>query len=221
MNAQTAPPGRRFQARIYRDLDRRLKASPWNSGASEAHGLLSALACLGVPAERLPTKARLFQLSEAADVGLLEGMYGLILRDLQCDGFAFDLLLADGAADDGEPDNESSAANEIDEIDEARRLESVADWCGGFIQGFFHDGAGGKNPLDGISGTARDTVRESVDDILEISRVEVNLDARTAGEETQKQLVEIEQYLRVAVQVIFEELNADAPSPAAGTTGVN
>ena len=74
MNDNTAGP--RFRAEIYRDLDRRLKASRWNSGASEAHGLLSALACLGIPGDRLRTKAWLFQLSARADIELLEGLYG-------------------------------------------------------------------------------------------------------------------------------------------------
>ena len=197
MNDKTAPSGpsgRQFQAEIYRDLDRRLKASRWNSGASEAHGLLSALACLGIPGEQLRAKAWLFQLSEKTDLDLLEGLYGLILRDLQSDGFEFSPLLPDGLCGD------------------AQNIESLADWCGGFVQGFLHDDA---ERLDGVP----DPVRESVNDIMEISRVEV--EARVdAGEETERQLVEIEEYLRVAIQVIFEELNPRA-GPSAGMAGLN
>ena len=202
MNDKTTsngPSGRQFQAEIYRDLDRRLKASRWNSGASEAHGLLSALACLGIPGEQLRTKAWLFQLSEKTDLDLLEGLYGLILRDLQSDGFEFSPLLSDGLCSD------------------AQSIESLADWCGGFVQGFLHDDA---ERLDGVP----DPVRESVNDIMEISRVEVEVHVNTgvdagAGEETEKQLVEIEEYLRVAIQVIFEELNPRAAS--AGMAGLN
>ena len=208
MNDKTTPSrpsGRQFQAEIYRDLDRRLKASRWNSGASEAHGLLSALACLGIPGEQLRTKAWLFQLSEKTDLDLLEGLYGLILRDLQSDGFEFNLLLPDGACLDGT-------------CSDAKSIESLADWCGGFVHGFLHDDA---ERLDGVP----DPVRESVNDIMEISRVEVevHVDAGVdagAGEETEKQLVEIEEYLRVAIQVIFEELNPHA-GPSAGMAGLN
>ena len=212
MNDKTAPSGpsgRQFQAEIYRDLDRRLKASRWNSGASEAHGLLSALACLGIPGEQLRAKAWLFQLSEKTDLDLLEGLYGLILRDLQSDGFEFNLLLPDGACLDGT-------------CSDAQSIESLADWCGGFVQGFLHDDA---ERLDGVP----DPVRESVNDIMEISRMEVEarVDAGVdtgvdagAGEETEKQLVEIEEYLRVAIQVIFEELNPRAGA-SAGMAGLN
>ena len=207
MNDKTTPsgrPARQFQVAIYRDLDRRLKASRWNSGASEAHGLLSALACLGIPGEQLRTKAWLFQLSEKTDLDLLEGLYGLILRDLQSDGFEFSPLLPDGACLDGT-------------CSDAQSIESLADWCGGFVQGFLHDDAA---RLDGVP----DAVRESVNDIMEISRVEVQARVEAdadadAFDETERQLVEIEEYLRVAIQVIFEELNPRAAS--AGMAGLN
>ncbi len=169
---------RRFQAAIYRDLDRRLRESRWNSGASEAHGLLSGLACSGVRDDQLRGKAWLLQLSEKADLELLEGLYGLILRDLQSEGFAFTLLLADEAG-------------------VAQKIESLADWCGGFLQGFLHDG-------EARLQRAPAPVRESLDDILTISRVDAD---PGAGEAAERQLVEIEEYLRVATQVIFEELN--------------
>ena len=197
-SAPPAPSGRQFQAEIYRDLDRRLKASRWNSGASEAHGLLSALACLGIPGEQLRAKAWLFQLSEKTDLDLLEGLYGLILRDLQSDGFEFSPLLPDGLCGD------------------AQSIESLADWCGGFVQGFLHDDAA---RLDRVP----DAVRESVNDIMEISRVEVEARVEAdadAFDETERQLVEIEEYLRVAIQVIFEELNPRA-GPSAGMAGLN
>lgn len=186
MNDTLAPPTGQFQAKIYRQLDQRLKASSWNGGAAEAHGLLSALACRGVSGEQLGAKAYLLQMTEKADIDLLEGMYGLILRDLQSDDFAFTLLLPDECCD------------------LARRIEALADWCGGFMQGFLHDGAGRQ---DGIPAT----VRESIDDIMEISRLDG--DAR-ADEQSERQLFELEEYLRVAARLIFEELNPAAPAAA-------
>ena len=188
MNDKATPAVRQFQGEIYRDLEQKLKNSPWNSGASEAHGLLTALACRGVSGERLRTKAWLLQLSAAADIDLIEGLYGLILRDLQSDDFQFNLLLPD------------------DSFSDDVRIESLADWCDGFVQGFFHDGLA-DDEKDGVP----ERVRESINDIMEISRVDVNVDEAEDAEATERQLVEIEEYLRVAIQVIFEEMGAAQP----------
>ena len=191
MNDKATPAVRQFQGEIYRDLEQKLKNSPWNSGASEAHGLLTALACRGVAGERLRTKAWLLQLSAAADIDLIEGLYGLILRDLQSDDFQFNLLLPD------------------DSFSDDVRIESLADWCDGFVQGFFHDGLA-DDEKDGVP----ERVRESINDIMEISRIDVNVDEAEDAEDaeaTERQLVEIEEYLRVAIQVIFEEMGAAQP----------
>ncbi len=188
MNDKAEPAVRQFQGEIYRNLDKKLKNSPWNSGASEAHGLLTALACLGVSGERLRTKAWLLQLSAAADIELIDGMYGLILRDLQSDDFQFNLLLPD------------------DSFSDAVRIESLANWCDGFVQGFFHGGL-----ADDEKDGAPERVRESINDIMEISRVDVNVDEAEDADAIERQLVEIEEYLRVAIQVIFEEMGAAQP----------
>ena len=178
---------RQFQADIYRDLDRKLRHSSWKSGASEAHGLLSGLACRGIRSEQLRTRAWLLQLSEKTDLDLLEGLYDWILRDLHSDGFEFALLLPGADADC------------------AQKTESLADWCGGFVQGFLHDG-------ERVLADFPAAVREALDDIIAISRVDPN---PPTNDETERQLAEIEEYLRVAAQIIFEELN---PNPAAETT---
>ena len=181
MNDKATLSGRQFQAGIYQELDRKLKNSGWNSGAPEAHGLLCGLACCGIRDDQIRTRAWLFQMSEKSEIDLIEGMYSLILRDLQSNGFEFNLLLPDENADLGQ------------------RIESLASWCDGFIQGFLHDG-------EGQLADAPNRVRESINDIIQISQVEI--DTQT-GEETERQFFEIEEYLRVAIQVIFEELNPD------------
>ena len=50
-------------AEIYKALNDKLRNTAWASGAAEAHGLLSALACCGVTDAQLPQQARLFRLS--------------------------------------------------------------------------------------------------------------------------------------------------------------
>ena len=191
MNDKTTLSGRQFQAEIYQELDSKLKNSSWNSGAPEAHGLLCGLACRGIRDDQIRTRAWLFQMSEKSDIDLIEGMYSLILRDLQSDGFDFNLLLPD------------------EDADLEQRIESLASWCDGFIQGFLYDG-------EGRLADAPDWVRESIKDIIEISQVEIN---NPTGEEPERQFFEIEEYLRVAIQVIFEELNPDIEKET--STGIN
>lgn len=177
--SDTSSAKTRFQTEIYPELDRKLKETSWKGGASEAHGVLSGLACRGIGNKQLDGKAWLFRMSEKAEVALLEGLYELTLRDLQSDGFNFILLIAG------------------DESGYAQRIESLANWCGGFTQGFLYDG-------EEYLAKVADTVRESFHDIIAISRIDV---ATYEEQETDRHLVEIEEYLRVAIQVIFDELN--------------
>ncbi|MDA7956134.1 MAG: UPF0149 family protein [Gammaproteobacteria bacterium] len=160
---------------LHAAIEERLQNSDWKGGASEAHGLLSALACRGV--QHVHGKAWLLRLSSESDLELVDAMFGEILRDLRGDAFAFKLLLPEDSAE------------------RARRIDALADWCGGFAQGFLHDGA---EQLEGFP----PAVRESFGDIMRISRID---NARHNGGE--RALVEIEEYLRAAAQVIFDELN--------------
>jgi len=182
----TASSGLRLQAEIYQELDRKLRLSRFGGGASEAHGLLSALACRGIVGERLRAKAYLLQLAEPADLNLIEGLHEMIVRDLHADGFRFNLLL---------PGDQASAAHQT---------AALADWCGGFLQGFLHD-----HHSQAQLAALPATVREAIDDIIAISRADA---PPPPGEALERQLLEIEEYLRVATQLIYEELNPAAPA---------
>ncbi len=212
-----------MSADMQQRVDQALRTSRWNSGAAEAHGLLSALACRGVAAAQLGGKAWLLRLSGAADLDMLDGMYGLILRDLRADGFAFNLWLpvaGDGGAVDspasnssdssdssvGDPSDISSAGDSPELASLGLRLEALTDWCGGFVHGFLHDGAG---RLDDVSAP----VREAVGDIIDISRLDNAPGNPADGEQTARQLLEIEEYLRVATQLIYEEMRGAEESP--------
>lgn len=193
MNAPDPPSGRRFHAHIYADLERRLRASRFGGGAAEAHGVICGLACRGADGEKLRAQAAgVLRLSAPADVELIDGLRGLVARDLRADDFAFDLLL---------PGDDARAA---------QRAAAVADWCGGFMQGFLpdRDSAAALATLPGA-------VREAFDDIMAISCADAP-PADADGEATARQLAEIEEYLRVAVQLIFEELNPPAAMKSPG-----
>lgn len=160
-------------------IERQLQHSAWNAGAAEAHGMLCALACRGVRAEDVHAKAWLLRLSAEQELELLGAMMEKILSELQSDGFCFALLL---------PDAQSGWA---------RRVESISAWCAGFVQGFFHDDAGAEE--------FPHAVREPLEDIMKICRIDIGAPSKARGGE--RKLVEIEEHLRVGVQLIFDELN--------------
>lgn len=186
------PTNSEFHAAIFGELERKLRESPWNSGASEAHGLLTALACLGVSGEEVRAKSWLFNLDEEPHRDIIEGLYGLVCRGLDDPALGFSLLL---------PPDSTALAD---------RAEAVSDWCQGFLQGIYHvDGALPENTSI--------QVREAVEDIREIGHLETH---GGDPEDSERALVEVIEYLRVAVQLIREELQP-APTTPHATTELN
>jgi len=217
-----ASSARHIHAAIYTDLDRRLRASPFGGGAAEAHGVLCALGCRGVPAGRLRAMAAKagLQPTAAADLEAIDGLYALIARDLRADDFAFQLMLPGEAAG------------------AAVCMVALADWCGGFMRGFLHDG---EDILDDCPPDSR----EAFGDIVRISRLQAPTvviehadgdgdgdatggdadgdgdgdgdatgdaadpddDAPLTEEEALSHLALLEEHLRMAAQLLFEELN--------------
>lgn len=88
-----------------------------------------------------------------------------------------------------------------DEYSLAEQIEGLTDWCRGYLLGLH---AGGVPETRTLSGDAGEIVR----DITRLSEAE--LDASLADEEEAKALVEIVEYLRVGVQLVFEELQPPA-----------
>lgn len=195
MNAPDPPSGRRFHAHIYADLERRLRASNFGGGAAEAHGVICGLACRGTDGEKLRAQAaKALRLSSPADAELVDGLRAMVARDLRADDFAFNLLL---------PGDDARAA---------QRAAAVADWCGGFMQGFLPD----RDSAAALAALPA-AVREAFDDIMAISCADAPPAGRD-GEAVERQLAEIEEYLRVAAQLIFEELNPPAGVGAESAT---
>ena len=165
-----------FQQKIYQELDQKLRSTAFNSGAPEAHGLLTGLACRGVSVQELQNKLYLFQLNSDQDLILLQGLFELILRDLQSSTLTYHLLL---------PGDDTSPVVRTDEI---------ANWCGGYMQGFCHDG-------DTAFSDSNETIREMLQDIMNMGGLYLE---ETSMEEAEKAMMEIEEYLRVGVQLIYD-----------------
>ncbi len=177
---QTDP--KQFQRKIYAELNEKLKSSSWKSGAAEAHGLLTGLACRGITTTEIGNRMYLFQFSADEDTALLEGLFELILRELESSAPTFNLLLAG------------------DEEHITARVDEIASWCGGFVQGFCHDG-------DSAISEQNAEAQEVIQDIMDICGMEVDLTDSASHhlEEEEKAFSEVEEYLRVGIQIIFDE----------------
>jgi hypothetical protein len=88
-----------------------------------------------------------------------------------------------------------------DDYSLAKQIEGLTDWCRGYLLGLH---AGGVRDARALSGDAR----EIVNDITRISEAE--MDTARAGVEEERALSEIVEYVRVGVQLVFEELRSAA-----------
>ena len=179
------------------ELDAALKRCGANWDAGQAHGLLcSRLAILGSDAGI----GWLDQVLEGSDPSdalrrecelLLDALYAYTHRQLAERQSEFEPLLPD--------DSDSTIV----------RAEAVARWCEGFLHGL-------------VSGSPDDILKERlsseplndiIKDMLQITRATVDDDAD--DEINESAYVELVEYLRVAVQLIYEEL-AEFRSPPPG-----
>ncbi len=86
-----------------------------------------------------------------------------------------------------------------DLVVDAQRLGAVRDWCQGFLFGF---GLGGEAVASSLSQQSRDLLR----DIAEFTRLDTDDVDNSA--ENQSALIEIEEYLRVGVMLVRDELSS-------------
>lgn len=176
----------------YAELERRLQAAGAESGAAEAHGLLSGTITAGgkaIPSqwlEHLLGEGNTLSAAAQACGDMLDELKTDILGHLHDESFGFALLLPD-----------DSAALSV-------RTRALSEWCGGFLYGL---------ALGGIREDADlpDTVREVMRDFYEISHAGFVTDAPDEGDETA--YVEIIEYVRISVLLLREELQP-APAPS-------
>lgn len=172
----------------YDQLDAALKRCGANWDAGQAHGLLCCrLALSGAPAGA----GWLEQVLEGSDPDaaprhecelMLDSLYAITRRQLAERQPDFQPLLPD-------------------ESDSTRiRAEAIARWCEGFLHGLVAEspGASLKKRL------SREPLKDIIRDMLQITRATVDDDAdEEINEAAYAELVE---YLRVAVQLTYEEL---------------
>lgn len=178
---------------FYAGFDRLLREAGAELGAAQVHGLLTGVACAGnVTTEALNTLVLLKDDDpEASSSNLLEdalaGLLGLIERDLNAPDLGYGILL---------PGDSAPIAN---------RIQAIADWCQGFLIGL-----GKRDGLDlmQIPGEAGEAVR----DMMTISQLEDDDDDL---EDKERSLAEIEEFLKIGVQLVYEELHPARSNPTA------
>ena len=108
-----------------------------------------------------------------------------------------------------QPDMEFELLLPADEEPIDVRTAALAQWCQGFLYGL---GAGAITDATGLPGDAGEIVR----DFTEISRAGV--DATQEAESNEAAYAELVEFVRVGVQLLFEELGALRPPSAPAAT---
>src|SRR5579862_6680799 len=165
----------------YSEIQSTLAASHALADAAEAHGTLAGALCALVPYR-------------------LEDWLAEILPDGSGDGGAdpalqtlYDATVA--ALSDGQMDFEPLIPPENRPIEE--RTQALTAWCSGFLYGLGTNGAADPQRLPGDLG-------EIVRDLTEITRADV--DATDTAEANESALAELVEFVRVGVQLVFDEL---------------
>ena len=175
------------------DYDR-LRDSLASAGAivalAELHGGVCGALCAGGPAA---ARHWLLDSLDDAEVGAvpaavaddLEELIGVSSKMLEDEGLKFEPLL---------PSDDAPLAEQV---------EALASWCQGFLSG-----VGGTAPASVAGSAEGDALAEILRDFAEISRAGLSEDEEAGQGQPDFALAEIREYVRVSVQLAFEELGA-------------
>ena len=173
----------------YGQLSEVLAQSPGKMHPSEAHGLLCGMLCGDISQDWQAIILGDYNLAQPE--ALLEVLYTSSLAQLKDLLFSFQLLLP--------PDEESLAL----------RAQALTFWVQGFLTGVKLTGT-----LVASLGT---DVAEAMNDLIEIAQM--NYDLVSVNEEDETAFIELGEYIRMAVLLIYQELQAiHATSPATKQT---
>ncbi|MEJ2346826.1 MAG: UPF0149 family protein [Gammaproteobacteria bacterium] len=176
----------------YPALGRLLQRAGAETGPAESHGILCGMLCAQHNVDRGRWANELFAgeagasdllARELADA--LEPLREETVRQLHDESFGFELLLPD--------DQESLRC----------RAQALAEWCRGFLLGF--------STLGGVHAGLSGDAQEVLGDLVQISRLQG--EQGVEDEQEEQSLVEIVEYVRVGVLLIWEELHPAPTDP--------
>ena len=174
---------------IYADIQRVLTEERALADTAEAHGTLTGCLCAAVGYRFEDWLLEILPEGRAQPLAAatLRELYTETAGSLRAPDMEFDLLLPEDA-------------QSID-----ARAAALAQWCQGFLYGL---GSGAVQDAASLPGEVGEVVR----DLTEISRVGVDI-AQTE-ESNESAYAELVEFVRVSVQVIFEELEPLRGRPA-------
>ncbi len=175
----------------YAQIQRLMADSRAVAEPAEAHGTLAGALCATGAYQYQDWLAEILPEGPAPDaavVSSLRGLYDQTCAALNGTLMQFELLMPD------------------DEAPIEQRTEALTLWCNGFVYGLGTSGASDPERLPGDAG-------EIVRDLAQIMRAGV--DEREGIEANEAALAELVEFVRVGVQVVFEELGAFRQPPPA------
>ena len=179
-----------MQTASYAEIQRVLTDERSMTDAAEAHGTLVGALCTASTYRFEDWLQEILPDGRAQDLsaGALHSVYFLTSETLAGQDLEFQPLLPE----DEQPLNERTAA--------------LAHWCVGFLYGL---GSGSIQDLKTLPGEVGEVVR----DFDEITRVGV--DGGETDEQNESAFAELVEFVRVGVQLVFEELESlrDSPQP--------
>lgn len=175
----------------FAEVQRAVEALGSTMTAAESHGYMCGALCTDMHA----TFDR--WLEEVAGEGVRP-----VAQDIQ---EPLRLLAADTERDMRGEEMEFEPFLPEDDVALAKRTLALAEWCQGFLYGF---SSGAVRPAQWPQ-----NVGEILRDITQISRVET--DVGEAGEEDEQSYTDVVEFVRVGVQLIFDELHGLRQNPAA------
>jgi len=171
----------------YDELEERLDSAAAVSGAAEAHGLLCGIICAcgkaspGTWLDHVLGEGNSLSAAAQECSELLDGLQPEILSQFNDDSFEFVLLLPGDAASLWQ------------------RTQALSRWCAGYLFGLALGGIKDDATFPGETG-------EVIRDFYEISNA--GFIADPADEENEEAYMEIMEYVRMSVLLMYEELQS-------------
>ena len=170
----------------FRELEQALNKTALKLHPSQVHGLICGILC-GHPNGRTTAWEELITGGKdpVKTHSLLQGLYDISAKQLDEFLFEFDLML---------PANSE---------DLPLRAEALTLWCQGILTGL---------KLAQVQIVDRDQgeITEAIDDLIEIAKM--NYEEVVASEEDESAYVELVEYVRMAVILIYQDIHKKEPS---------
>lgn len=171
----------------YVELEAALSHAATPIGLAEFHGTLCAALCVGgTDAGRALVEESLADWGDGRDLGSLAAPLGDLQQATWRALAGTEMSFAPLLPDDGE--------------ELGKRVAALSQWCHGFVSGLGL--AGYDFTVEGTSGE----IAEIVGDLTEISRATLDAYELAHADHAESSLNELVEYVRVSVQIVYEEL---------------